>query len=369
MSSFASTPPLRRRSGIRPFWRAPLLRLGLTLLTALAGALVWTLAPAQPATAAEPPPAAADPAQMEALRRASDAVVGVETTAVADARSNSTLGRERRGSGTVIGSDGLVLTIGYLILEAERVELIMDDLRRLPARVVAYDLATGFGLVQALTPLPLEPAPMGDGNALREGQPAMVVSGGEGGAVSLARLVSRRAFTGHWEYQIDQALFTAPARTDHSGAALFNVDGELLGVGSLVVTDALGSAATQLPGNMFVPVDLLKPILAELRRSGSSPASRRAWLGLNCVEHGGHVQVLRVSGDSPAEVAGLQVGDLIERIDGEAVDTLEQLWKRLWSGGQPEREVTLEVRRDGAPQTIRVQSVDRMKTLSRAAGI
>jgi S1-C subfamily serine protease len=269
----------------------------------------------------------------------------------------------------VIGNDGLVLTIGYLIVEADQVQLVLDDQRHLPARVVAYDVATGFGLVQALTPLPLNPAPMGDSTALQHGEPIMIVSGGDAGAVSLAQVVARRPFAGYWEYQLDQAVFTAPPRTDHSGAAMFNAEGELVGVGSLLVADALGGGATRMPGNMFVPVELLKPILAELRRNGTTAASRRAWLGVNCMERDGQVQVLRVSDDSPASDAGLQPGDRIERIDGAAVQSLEQLWKQLWNGGQAERTVTLDIRRDGEPHTLQVHSVDRMTTLSKAEGI
>lgn len=157
-------------------------------------------------------------AASRALARASDAVVGIEVAIVDDARSASTLGRQRTGSGVVIGGDGLVLTIGYLVLEAERVDIVTDDGRRVPARAAAYDVATGFGLVQALAPLKIEPAPLGQAAATASDEPLVFVSGGEGGSVSVARLVSRRAFSGYWEYHIDGALFTAPARSDHSGA-------------------------------------------------------------------------------------------------------------------------------------------------------
>lgn len=308
--------------------------------------------------------------QSKALARASDAVLGLRATAVEGARSAATLGREREGSGVVISADGLVLTIGYLVLEAENVELRPDDGRRVPARVVAYDLATGFGLVQALAPLRIDPVPFGTASAASRDEPLMVASGGDDGTVSIARLLSRRAFSGYWEYHIDDALFTAPPRRDHSGAGLFNGRGELLGIGSLFVTDAAGpDARGRSPGNMFVPVDLLKPILAEMRERGSSRASTRAWMGLNCMERGGEVRVMRVNDDSPADVAGLQAGDRIMRIDGAAVGDLAALYHALWAGGAPERAVTLEILREGRPQTIVVQTVDRAKTLRRAEGV
>jgi S1-C subfamily serine protease len=262
------------------------------------------------------------------------------------------------------------LTIGYLILEAEDVEITTDDGRQLPARVVAFDLATGFGLVQALVPMKLEPAPLGDAAGLNEQSPVVVVSGGQAGAVSMARLVSRRPFSGNWEYHIDGAIFTAPARRDHSGAGLFNDQGELIGIGSLWVADALGMPGVpRQQGNMFVPVDLLKPVLQDMRARGVGPDSQRAWLGLQAGETAAGLRVLRVNEDSPADVAGLEAGDTILAIDGQEVRTLEALWKRLWTGGPPERDVQLQVLRQGRPLAFTVHSVDRMKALKRPGGV
>lgn len=337
------------------------------LLRLFLPAMAWLLAVAGPSAAAETP--STIEVLSRALQRASASVVGLRARAVEDARSAGTLGRTREGSGVVIGDGDLVLTIGYLILEAEQVQLITDDGRELPARLVGYDVATGFGLVQPLAPLRIDPAPFGSASALAAGEPLMVVSGGEDGAVSAAQLLSRRSFSGYWEYHVDGALYTAPPRADHSGAGLFNGRGELVGIGSLLVRDAAGPGASPQSGNMFVPIDLLPPILSELRSRGSSRQSQRAWLGVNCVETEGVVRVVRVNDDSPAEVAGLEPGDRIVRIDGTEVRALEVLWKTLWAGGAPEREVTLDIVRSGKPQTLKLQSVDRMKTLRAAQGI
>ncbi|MBL8359501.1 MAG: serine protease [Rubrivivax sp.] len=325
---------------------------------------VATGACAQPAAPAEP-----SDAMTRALQRASDAVVGVLVQAVDDARSASTLGLARQGSGVVISDDGLVLTIGYLILEAEQVQIVTDDARIVPARVIAYDLASGFGLVRALVPLKLDPAPMGQAMQVATDDLLMVASGGAGGAISAARLLSRRGFSGYWEYHIDGALFTSPPRRDHSGAGLFNQRGELVGIGSLFVTDALGRDAPRTAGNMFVPIDLLAPILPELMARGSSQQSHRAWLGVNCIDQGNVVKVVRISEDSPADVAGLEAGDTIVRIDGVPVQTLEALWKTLWKTPPAERAVVIDILRDGQPQTVTVQAVDRAKTLRRPRGV
>lgn len=308
-------------------------------------------------------------AQSRALQRASDAVIGLTARVPSDARSAATLGQQRQGSGVVIGEDGTVLTIGYLILEAEDVVLTTDDGREVPATVVAYDVATGFGMVRPLLPLKLAPAPLGRSGAVAGNEPLVVVSGGDEGAVSGARLVSRRGFSGNWEYHVDGALFTAPARRDHSGAGLFNGRGELVGIGSLWLADASGGEGPRQSGNMFVPIDLLTPVLGELRARGSTRASERAWIGLQCAETGSGLRIMRVNPDSPADVAGLEAGDTIERIDGTAVVTLESFYKALWSGGPAERNVTLELLRNGRPLAVTLRTVDRMKTLRRAQGV
>ena len=308
-------------------------------------------------------------AQSRALSRAHAAVVGLKVQTVEGARTAATLGEEREGSGVVIGADDVVLTIGYLVLEAQSVEIRTDDGRRFPARVLAYDGATGFGLVQSLAPLGLTPVPLGRAAATDPREALMLASGGPQGGVGPVQLVSRRSFSGYWEYHVDEALFTSPPRRDHAGAALFNQHGELLGIGSLFVGDVTGQAEAGQPGNMFVPVDLLTPVLAELRSQGRSRASARAWMGLNCFADAGEVRVLRVSTDSPADVAGLQRGDHIKRIDGLAVADLAALWKALWAVPAAERAVQLDIERAGQPMRLTVHTVDREKTLRRAQGI
>jgi serine protease Do len=306
-------------------------------------------------------------AQARALQRASDAVVGIETHAVDGAASSESLGRLRRGSGVVIDGDGLVLTIGYLVLEAEDATIVLDSGKRVPARVLGQDIATGFGLLQAVVPLGVPPAAMAKDVSVTTDDALLLVSGGDEGAISLARMAARGPFSGYWEYHIEGALFTHPARDDHSGAGLFNAQGELLGIGSLLMRELPGNTPT--PGNMFVPIDLLAPVMAELRTRGTGAASRRAWLGLQCDERQGSVQVLRVNRGSPADQAGLEPGDVITAIDGVPVATLEVLYKTLWQGGPPEREVGLAVLRQGEARTLRARSVDRQSTLRRPVGI
>jgi S1-C subfamily serine protease len=219
-----------------------------------------------------------------------DAVVKLSIRAVEDARTADSLGAEREGTGIVIDDQGLILTIGYLVLEAASVLVIDGDNKIYPASVVGFDHATGFGLLRAKPAPPCAPVELGDSSSLTELQ-GLVVAGHEGaGGVSGAALVSRRRFTGWWEYMIDDALFTAPPRYEHSGAALFDSEGRLVGIASLWVSDALNTGMA-FPGNMFVPINLLKDVLPDLVKSGRRRGDKRPWLGLNTEQLEGNVVV------------------------------------------------------------------------------
>jgi S1-C subfamily serine protease len=330
-----------------------------------------------PAQAQSPPNSSDQAATIDALSRASAAVVGVRVTAADDARSIATLGKERAGSGVLINKDGLILTIGYLMLEAQDIRIVTQDNKTLPAVAVGYDLATGFGLIRPLLPLSdVAPVDLGSQASVQAGEPLMAAIGSTDtnveADVSMTRLVSKRAFSGSWEYHIDSALFTSPpvmaGNGNHSGAALFNQKGELLGIGSLLVMDAMGQNR-RMPGNMFVPVDLLKPILTEMERSGTSRLSIRPWLGLTSSDASGRVQVLRVSDDSPAQKAGLKGGDVVLAIDGSKVTSLEAFYKKLWDRAGPEDPVRLTVLQGADVNTVVVQPQNRMANLRKASGI
>jgi len=308
-------------------------------------------------------------AAVDAITRAMEAVVGLQVTAAEDARSAETLGHEREGSGVVIGADGLILTIGYLVLEADSIQVTTHDNRVIPARVVGYDQATGFGLVRPVLPLRgIQPVAFASVREVPLRSTVLAAEGGEDGGMGVTLLVGTRPFSGYWEYHIDSALFTSPPMHNHSGAPLFNQRGELLGIGSLFVGDALGDDR-QVPGNMFVPVDLLKPILAEMQQTGSTLVSRRPWLGLSSTDSAGRVQIVRVNRDSPAQEAGLTPGDVVLAIDGEKVSTLEGFYKKLWSRPEPESEVQLTVLHGADIHQVTVHAVDRMKTMRKPAGI
>ena len=318
-------------------------------------------------------PSPAVQSSIAAFTRANAAVVGIKVGVADGATSAETLGKERVGSGVVIGADGLILTIGYLMLEAQSIQIVTQDNKSLPAQAVAYDLATGFGLVKTIVPLRgIEPVALGSLKDLQTGEALMAATGaqgnGEEGDVTMTQLISKRPFSGYWEYHIDAAMFTSPPINNHSGAPLFNQKGELVGIGSLYVSDAMGGNR-RLPGNMFVPVDLLKPILSEMQQTGSTKLSRRPWLGLSSTEQGGRVQIIRVNKQSPAQVAGLEPGDLVLAVDGVKVATLEEFYKKLWDHPNPDAEISLTVLQGADIKTLKLKPVDRMSTMRKPAGI
>lgn len=321
-------------------------------------AMLLALAPGVPLGAAEPSPAP-QPAERPELTVDALSVVKVRAKALANARTARTLGTERQGTGVVIDSSGLVLTIGYLVLEAETVELSTADGRAFPATVVAYDHATGFGLLKALRPLPVRPVQFGESSKLAERELVLIV-GFDG--VAPAYVVSRRPFVGYWEYLLEEAIYTAPATVNWSGAALLDREGRLLGIGSLAVSDALGTRS-QVPGNLFVPIDLLKPMLGELVATGRSSARPRPWLGINTQELQGNVIVTRVSADGPADEAELRAGDVIVGVAGEPVAGQADFYRKVWGRGEAGVEVPLDVLRGGRVQTITVKSIDRGRWL------
>jgi serine protease Do len=304
----------------------------------------------------------AAPAQSTKLDDLVSAVVRIKTFINPDGTSVSNLGREREGSGIVIDESGLVLTIGYLMVEAHAAEIITSAGRTLPASVVGYDHETGFGLLRTLEPPKIKPLAFGHSADLKEQDPALVASYGGTGAVLPVRVASRREFTGSWEYLVEDAIFTSPPHPAWSGAALINREGKLIGVGSLIVGDADGDNASS-PGNMFVPIDLLGPILGDLLAKGRVAGAGRPWLGLNAQALHGRLFVGRVAPGSPAEQAGLKRGDIIAGVNGEKTRTLSELYRKMWALGAAGVMVPLDVLSDSTPRRVEVNSVNRLDTL------
>lgn len=296
------------------------------------------------------------------LNAALDSVVALHALAPQDAFTAGVLGTERGGQGVVIRPSGIVLTIGYLIIEAESIWLRTGDDRVVPAHGLAFDQETGFGLVQALAPLNLPAMPFGQSADLSVGE--YVVIGGAGGPEQsvAARIVARQEFAGYWEYVIDDAIFAAPAHPHWGGAPLIGPSGDLLGIGSLQL-EQRRAGGTINHVNMIVPIDLLSPILDDLLQNGRANRPPRPWLGLYAAEAEDNVVIVGIVDGAPADQAGLRQGDMIIATGGVGVTSLAGLFRHVWSLGPAGVEVPMMILRDNVVQEVTITSGDRNRYL------
>lgn len=282
-------------------------------------------------------------------------VVSLRAAIPEDAFTAPVLGTEREGQGVVIDDSGRVLTIGYLVTEAEEVWLVGNNGMALPAHVVGYDQETGFGLVQALGDLGLPAAAIGDSYPLGVGDPVIVAGQGGTEAAVNAQVVSVREFAGSWEYVLDDAIFTIPAHPRWSGAGVFNRSGKLVGIGSLYIQQAL-PGEEQIDGNMIVPIDILKPIYDDLVTYGRSRKPPRPWLGMTTAEADDRLVVAGLASRGPAMRAGVELGDLVIAVDGEPVADLATMFRKVWALGSAGVAVPLTLQRDGRTLALVVDS-------------
>jgi S1-C subfamily serine protease len=305
-------------------------------------------------------PAALQPSPQDTgfdLQAALDSVVLLRAEIPQDAFTASILGTERAGNGVVIRDDGLVLTIGYLITEAESIWLSTNRGAVVQGHALAYDQSTGFGLVLPLGSLGVRPLARGLPARAQTGDEVIVIGHG-GRAHSLkAKIVAKREFAGYWEYVLDEALFTAPAHPQWGGAALIGSDGRLLGIGSLLVQESVAGRAVD--GNMFVPVDLLAPILDEMLATGRPARPPRAWLGIYATEMDGHLVIGGLAPGGPAERSGVKLGDLVLEVGGERVAGLAAMFRRIWSAGPVGSNITLTLSRRGEASKVQIRSAHR----------
>ncbi len=286
-------------------------------------------------------------------------VVTLQASVPEDAFTAPVLGTERAGSGVVIRDNGLVLTIGYLITEADSIWLTTHENRVVAGHPLAYDAETGFGLVQALGRLDLPALPLGQSGQAKAGDAVIVAGPGE--AVQ-AGIVGKQEFAGYWEYLVDEAIFTAPAHPSWGGAGLIGTDGKLLGIGSLMLQMASGDGTAQ-EINMMVPIDLLPPILDDLLQHGRVNRPARPWLGLYAADNGGKVVAIGIDKRGPSAAAGLRQGDVIADVRDQSVESLADFYRKVWASGPAGAEIPVRVIRDGRDTWLRIKSADRSSFL------
>lgn len=302
----------------------------------------------------QPPPQDYDFELDEALA----SIVGLRSIIPEDGFTAAILGTERSGNGVLINDKGLVLTVGYLISEAETVWISLNDGNAVQGHVLGYDQETGLGLVQALTHLDVPPLSLGDSNTAEVGD--SVVVGGAGGRrhAIAAQIVSKEEFAGYWEYLLDEAIFTAPGHNNWGGAAVISSTGELLGIGSLQVQQGPENMMGQ-DCNMIVPIDLLKPILDDMLSFGRPQRPPRPWLGIYATEFGKHIVIAGLANEGPALNAGIDTGDIVLAVGGAEVSSLASFYRHVWALGDAGVDVPLSIHRDGRDIELHLQSVDR----------
>ena len=288
-------------------------------------------------------------------------VVAVRAMIPDTAFTATTLGTLREGSGVVIDDSGLVVTIGYLITEAEEIWLTTHDERVLPAHVVGYDQETGFGLVQAMGRLDLPSLALGNSAKAKLRDVARIVDGR--GQEVINEIVARQEFAGYWEYLLDEAIFTAPFHPSWGGAALVDAENRLIGIGSLRLQMLHAGKTTDI--NMVVPIDLLKPVLDDLIAAGRPRRDSRPWLGVFSAESSNGVVVMNVADGGPAEQAGLKSGDIISELDGDEVLGLADFYRKLWTKAPVGAEFSLRIVRGGRENWVRVKTADRESFLQK----
>ncbi|MCX8118784.1 MAG: S1C family serine protease [Desulfobacterota bacterium] len=292
------------------------------------------------------------------------AIVKIRSLIPKEAHSAQTLGTEREGSGVVIDTKGHILTIGYLIIEAESIEVTPKEGKPVRARFVGFDHASGLGLLKTESPLEVRPIKLGQSSKVKEGEPVIMAAFGDEEAVQAVGVISRKEFTGYWEYILEEALYTAPAFANYGGAALIDRNGELVGIGSLlsqVVIPGLGTISC----NISVPIDLLPPILNDLMTKGRPQKAPRPWLGIFAEEAQGRVFITRVAPGGPAEKGGLKAGDLILTVKGREVNGLNDFYRKVWALGEAGVEVPLSILRGIQIQEIKIRSSSRYQFLHR----
>ncbi len=300
--------------------------------------------------------------QSSTVEEMAAAVVTVTARINPDGQTVKNLGQKREGAGVVIDASGLVLTIGYLIVEAQSAEVTLHNGRTVGAEIIGYDHETGFGLLKAQEALRVRPMPIGSAADVKTGDRVVIVGAGGVDALGSATVSATREFAGNWEYLLDTAIFTTPPYPNWSGTALVNREGKLLGIGSLIVGDTTGKG-DGIAGNMFVPIDGLRPILGDLLATGRISSSAKPWLGITADEMHGRLFVRRVTPGGPADKAGIKARDQVVGVNGEPIATLAAFYRKVWARGDAGVAVPIDVETDGAKRRVDVTSGNRLDYL------
>jgi len=287
-----------------------------------------------------------------------NAVVSIDSIVPDEARTSKSLGTVRQGSGVIIDQNN-ILTIGYIVIEASEIIIGLPDGKKIPGKLTGYDHSSGFGIVSPIIKTSLTPLKIGDSNKIELDDNLLILPSPNKGVGSVVKMVSRRPFIGWWEYLLENPIYTLPMNDSWAGSPLINHKGEILGIGSLFVADA-ALPGTLSPGNMFVPINLLRPILKDLIKYGRPKSGMKPYLGISTNDSNGEIIVTRVSKDGPSDKAGIRKNDIIKSVNGKQVNNIENFYRTIWNSGKIGVKIQLEIIRDKKKLNFKVKSVDRM---------
>jgi S1-C subfamily serine protease len=286
------------------------------------------------------------------------AVVSITAHIPEDAMSADLLGTERSGHGVFIREDGLIVTVGYIVLDAETIWVGTDENTLVPAYLIANDFDSGLALLKPSLPVDVHAVELGSAADLETGEPVFVVGSGGISDTIEARVVAKHEFAGRWEYLLEEAVYTAPVHPGWAGTAMLDGSGRLCGIGSLMLQDP-GISTREAPVNLIIPIDTIAPVLNELCQYGRRRTPPRPWLGMLIHEDEEQLLVAGVYRGCPADSAGLRPGDIIVRVCGRPPFSLADFLRRVWARGPAGVSVPLTVLRDSELVEVTVETTER----------
>jgi serine protease Do len=294
-------------------------------------------------------------------------IVEIKSYVPENARTAKSLGIERLGTGVVIDKKH-ILTIGYIVVEAEKIDIRLPDGKTVPGQLVGYDHQTGFGILRTIIPTNLAPLKLGNSDKINDEDMLFVMPYPSQGRASAGKAVSRRSFTGYWEYHVEKPIYVYPMNESWAGTPVLSDRGEVLGIGSLYISDSV-SPGIMSPGNLFVPINILKPVMKDLIKNGRRTENINPYMGLSADDLTGILNVARVSKKGPAEQSGIQAGDLIISVNGTPVKSMEEFYKTAWKSGGPGTKIKIKVQRDKKNIDYELKSIDRMDYFVKNKGL
>jgi len=284
------------------------------------------------------------------------------------AMTSELLGTERNSHAVQISQDGLLLTVGYSVMEASEIWLTNRKGQTTEAILLAQDYDSGLALLRPLSPIGLLTLETATTDKLHEGQELSVLASNEKELIPVD-LFAVEEFAGRWEYVLDRGLFTFPLYERWSGAALLDSAGKLVGLGSLALGMRNPEGEVE-PGNLFIPVELVMPHIEHLRDHGQKPGTLRPWLGTLVEEHDSELYVVGLYHGAPAARAGIKPGEIILSVARQPVTSMAGFFRSIWHYGPAGTAIPLTLSDGNKTREVVLDTTDRNSFfMQHAAGL